>query len=191
MYIPPGTPRSRSFTRLTIRVSLPHLGQAVDLVVSMTFLRSAVFAIFAIFATFSCRNVPTVERLRFYLVFGSSIFWNLRPADEARCSVLAYLSLHEVEFSPSVCFCFTRWQLKNPALLRGLIASGKKLLSGTGKRYGLWTRYGVVGNGRRSRARSSLCWRKLNLQRAGFPRSHSPTAYAGTAGYMLLEVAAE
>jgi len=28
-------------------VSLPHLGQAVDLVVSMTFFRSAVFAIFA------------------------------------------------------------------------------------------------------------------------------------------------
>src|SRR5580698_7728366 len=44
--MPPGTPRSRSFTRFTMRVVLPHLGQSVLLVVSMTFLRSAVFAIF-------------------------------------------------------------------------------------------------------------------------------------------------
>src|ERR1700674_1512819 len=48
MKIPPGTPRSRSFTRLTMRVGLPHLGQSVLLDVSMTFLRSAVLAIFAI-----------------------------------------------------------------------------------------------------------------------------------------------
>jgi len=48
MYTPPGTPRSRSFTRLTMRVGLPHLGQSVDFVVSMIFLRSAVFAILAI-----------------------------------------------------------------------------------------------------------------------------------------------
>src|SRR5208283_140460 len=41
-------PRSRSFTRLTIRVGLLHLGQSVDFVVSITFLRSPVFAIFAI-----------------------------------------------------------------------------------------------------------------------------------------------
>jgi len=33
--------------RLTMRVVLPHLGQSVLLLVSMTFLRSAVFAIFA------------------------------------------------------------------------------------------------------------------------------------------------
>ena len=33
--------------RLTMRVGLPHLGQSVLLVVSMTFFRSAVFAIFA------------------------------------------------------------------------------------------------------------------------------------------------
>jgi hypothetical protein len=45
---PPGTPRSRSFTRLTIRVGLPHFGQSVLLEVSITFLRSAVFAILAI-----------------------------------------------------------------------------------------------------------------------------------------------
>src|SRR5579863_9007345 len=45
MYTPPGTPRSRSFIRLTMRVDLPHLGQSVLLLVSMTFLRSAVFAI--------------------------------------------------------------------------------------------------------------------------------------------------
>src|SRR5215469_1016186 len=45
---PPVTLRSRSFTRFTRRVGLPHFGQSVLLVVSMTFLRSAVFAIFAI-----------------------------------------------------------------------------------------------------------------------------------------------
>ena len=37
--------RSRSLTRFTIRVGLPHLGQSVLLDVSITFLRSAVFAI--------------------------------------------------------------------------------------------------------------------------------------------------
>jgi hypothetical protein len=55
--------------RLTMRVSLPHLGHAVDFVVSMTFFRSAVFAIFAI--QFSPdRNVPLAQRLRFYLGIG-------------------------------------------------------------------------------------------------------------------------
>jgi|SRR5450432_2962257 hypothetical protein len=48
MKTPPGAPRSRSFTRLTMRVGLPHLGQSVLLVVSITFLRSAVLAILAI-----------------------------------------------------------------------------------------------------------------------------------------------
>ena len=48
MKTPPLTPRSRSFTRFTMRVGLPHLGQSVLLEVSMTFLRSAVLAIFAI-----------------------------------------------------------------------------------------------------------------------------------------------
>ena len=41
-------PRSRSLTRLTMRVGLLHLGQSVDFVVSITFLRSPVFAILAI-----------------------------------------------------------------------------------------------------------------------------------------------
>ena len=36
MYTPPGTPRSRSLVRFTMRVSLPHFGQAVDFVVSMS-----------------------------------------------------------------------------------------------------------------------------------------------------------
>ncbi len=48
MYTPPGTPRSRSLTRFTMRVGLEHLGQSVLLVVSISFLRSPVFAIFAI-----------------------------------------------------------------------------------------------------------------------------------------------
>ena len=52
MYTPPGTPRSRSLTRLTMRVGFEHLGQSVDFVVSMTFLRSPVFAIFAIAKVF-------------------------------------------------------------------------------------------------------------------------------------------
>ena len=45
--MPPGVPRSRSFTRFTIRVGLPHFGQSVLLVVSIAFLRSPVLAIFA------------------------------------------------------------------------------------------------------------------------------------------------
>src|SRR6201982_354434 len=47
MYTPPGMPRSRSLTRLTMRVGLLHFGQSVLLDVSITFLRSAVLAILA------------------------------------------------------------------------------------------------------------------------------------------------
>src|SRR6266446_5729984 len=55
--IPPPTPRSRSFTRFTMRVGLPHLGQSVLFDVSMTFLRSPVLAIFAIVSSpFSARS---------------------------------------------------------------------------------------------------------------------------------------
>src|SRR5258708_3968721 len=46
--MPPGTLRSRSFTRFTMRVGFEHLGQSVLLEVSMSFLRSAVLAILAI-----------------------------------------------------------------------------------------------------------------------------------------------
>ncbi len=46
--MPPGVPRSRSFTRFAMRVGLLHFGQSVLRCVSMTFLRSPVFAIFAI-----------------------------------------------------------------------------------------------------------------------------------------------
>ena len=45
---PPGTPRSRSFTRFTMRVGFEHFGQSVLLLVSIAFLRSPVLAIFAI-----------------------------------------------------------------------------------------------------------------------------------------------
>src|ERR1700689_179467 len=45
-------PRSRSFTRLTMRVGLLHLGQSVGFVVSSSFLRSPVFAILAIGGVF-------------------------------------------------------------------------------------------------------------------------------------------
>jgi hypothetical protein len=50
--MPPGVPRSRSFTRLTMRVGLLHFGQSVDFVVSITFLRSPVLAILAIGSEF-------------------------------------------------------------------------------------------------------------------------------------------
>ena len=45
--MPPGTFRSRSFTRFTMRVGFPHLGQSVLLDVSIIFLRSAVLATLA------------------------------------------------------------------------------------------------------------------------------------------------
>ena len=45
--MPPGTLRSRSFTRIATRVGLLHLGQSVLLAVSMILLRLASLAIFA------------------------------------------------------------------------------------------------------------------------------------------------
>ena len=48
--------RSRSLTRFTIRVGLLHFGQSVLLDVSITFLRSAVFAILTI--SFSSKSLP-------------------------------------------------------------------------------------------------------------------------------------
>src|ERR1035441_7523481 len=50
-------PRSRSLTRLTMRVGLWHLGQSVDFVVSITFLRSPAFAIFAMCRVFLLHGV--------------------------------------------------------------------------------------------------------------------------------------
>ena len=61
--IPPPTFRSRSFTRFTMRVGLPHLGQSVLLVVSMIFLRSAVLAILAMCLLLSCLMVSRVGSL--------------------------------------------------------------------------------------------------------------------------------
>src|SRR6201992_1747542 len=57
IYTPPGVPRSRSFTRFTMRVGLEHFGQSVLLLVSMTFLRSPVLAIFAIMLALPGANV--------------------------------------------------------------------------------------------------------------------------------------
>jgi len=65
-------PRWRSLTRFTMRVAFPHLGQSVLLVVSMTFLRSAVFAIFAIIALL-------VEKL-FYMTFAASVVGAMEPS---------------------------------------------------------------------------------------------------------------
>src|SRR5581483_1344180 len=62
--MPPGTPRSRSLTRFTMRVGLLHLGQSVDFVVSITFLRSPVFAIFAMGRVFLLRRVSLLARAK-------------------------------------------------------------------------------------------------------------------------------
>jgi pimeloyl-ACP methyl ester carboxylesterase len=59
-----GMPRSRSFTRLTMRVGLLHLGQSVDFVVSITFLRSPVFAILAIGRVFLLLGLSLHTRAR-------------------------------------------------------------------------------------------------------------------------------
>jgi hypothetical protein len=45
-----------------MRVGLPHLGQSVDFVVSITFLRSPVFAIFAMGWVFLLRKVSLHSR---------------------------------------------------------------------------------------------------------------------------------
>jgi hypothetical protein len=55
-------PRSRSFTRLTMRVGLLHFGQSVDFVVSITFLRSPVLAILAMVLCFSFVGVSLLTR---------------------------------------------------------------------------------------------------------------------------------
>src|ERR1035437_6842989 len=55
-------PRSRSFTRLSIRVGLEHLGQSVLLLVSIIFLRSPVLAIFAIVLTSPVTNLVVLAR---------------------------------------------------------------------------------------------------------------------------------
>ena len=83
MYTPPGTPRSRSFTRFTMRVGLEHLGQSVLLVVSITFLRSAVLAILA--------TVETPDQVC------GSCFWRLADHSTRRADVpRAFAVIHLV-----------------------------------------------------------------------------------------------
>src|SRR5271165_3276464 len=65
-------PRSRSFTRLTMRVALLHFGQSVDFVVSITFLRSPVFATLAI--------------VRVFLLLGVSLHTRAKPLRAASTS---------------------------------------------------------------------------------------------------------
>jgi len=90
--------------RFTMRVSLPHFGHAVDLVVSMTFFRSAVFAIFAIQYS-PDRNVPSARTAvvlpgdwEVSRIAGPT---RIRPAEskhaQKRCTVLASRILHEVK----------------------------------------------------------------------------------------------
>src|ERR1039457_5418857 len=87
MYMPPGMFFSRSFTRLTTRVGLPHLGQSVLLVVSMTFFRSAVFAIFAIlFSSNVTRFARRRLRCRCLLLAGVKRRWEAEGRVSARCT---------------------------------------------------------------------------------------------------------
>src|SRR4051794_8796476 len=64
MYTPPGTPRSRSFTRFTIRVGFPHFGQFVDFDVSITFSRLAILAILAMGTHFSWSVFAHTQQIR-------------------------------------------------------------------------------------------------------------------------------
>src|SRR5258708_40205111 len=79
MKTPPGAPRSRSLTRFAMRVGLPHLGQSVLLVVSITFLRSAVLAILAI-GSLSCLVVDL-----FYIT-GALGIWHLAFGLKGQCA---------------------------------------------------------------------------------------------------------
>src|SRR5271170_7723546 len=65
MYTPPGTPRSRSLTRFTIRVGLPHFGQSVLFEVSITFWRSAVLAILAMKLSLNVGSLSRAEAKSF------------------------------------------------------------------------------------------------------------------------------
>src|ERR1700759_188974 len=101
-------PRSRSFTRLTMRVGLLHLGQSVDFVVSITFLRSPVLAILAIGAMillFEClgltrRGVRTDDslphlRIEIWGTHGICAASTARPGSpDGGGSWLAHSSLH-------------------------------------------------------------------------------------------------
>src|ERR1700759_5109414 len=62
IYTPPGTPRSRSFTRFTIRVGFEHFGQSVLFCVSMTFLRSPVLAIFAMVSLLQSSEIRRTQK---------------------------------------------------------------------------------------------------------------------------------
>src|ERR1035441_9904434 len=97
MYTPPGMPRSRSFTRFTMRVGLLHFGQSVDFVVSITFLRSPVLAILAIGSLVSpswgclCSHAPTSCAASTARSFTHLIL----QIDGVKAAGLAPFSLHE------------------------------------------------------------------------------------------------
>src|ERR1700730_4960384 len=97
-----------------MRVSFPHLGHAVDFVVSMTFFRSAVFAIFAIqsLLTGMCRQPKSIARGSTWslgsIVVGRPLLDDKRtPAHlesacqnqsaRKRCTILASRILHELQ----------------------------------------------------------------------------------------------
>lgn len=89
-------PRSRSFTRFTIRVGLLHLGQSVDFVVSMIFLRSPVFAIFAICRLFLLVKLSLLTRAKSARGFNLAAFAHLPAQNTPKTPAkLALSSLHE------------------------------------------------------------------------------------------------
>lgn len=91
MYTPPGAPRSRSFTRFTMRVGLLHFGQSVLLVVSIIFLRSAVLAILAIlFCSSSATNV-------FGRILRHAYFWRAKTQRAQALAARTLLSRVKVE----------------------------------------------------------------------------------------------
>src|SRR5215469_13961197 len=92
---PPGTLRSRSFTRFTMRVGLPHFGQSVLLVVSITFFRSAVLAILTISSP--DKNLPGTWGTEVLLKVKGVIF-RVAPgtqAGERPIRILSFVILHE------------------------------------------------------------------------------------------------
>ena len=96
MKIQPETTSSPSYTRFTILDGLPHLGQSVLLVVSITFLRSAVLAIFAIGSprSYWCKRYFNIGRV-----------------------VAAYSNVHDWQFINKTDISYRNFQFDGPKCL--------------------------------------------------------------------------
>src|SRR5271166_2339620 len=157
-----------------MRVSLPHLGHAVDFVVSMTFLRSAVFAIFAIqsLLTGMCRQ-PESCGSTWYL--GSIVVRQRTPAHllsvrqdqpgQKRCTVLASRILHDFAARGATAALLWKSGQKAPHLW-GAVHRKTNLLAGALQARSLRTIDGAIANAQRSRPRPLLCRREHHADRA-------------------------